>query len=83
MPAAAASPIKVTLPSDVQSLHAMVLERDLLIDKLKLQIGVPLFSVRFRTIRGPWLLASWPPIGLQLVHPSNDLLIPDLSVVYP
>ena len=50
MPAAtasAASPsIKVTLPSDVQSLHAMVLERDamvierdLLIEKLKLQIA--------------------------------------------
>jgi transposase len=46
MPAAAASPIKVTLPSDVKSLHAMVrereamvLERDLLIDKLKLQIA--------------------------------------------
>ncbi len=39
MPVAAASPIKVTLPSDVQSLHAMVLERDLLIEKLKLQIA--------------------------------------------
>ncbi len=46
MPAAAASPIKVTLPSDVESLHAMVhereamvLERDLLIEKLKLQIA--------------------------------------------
>ena len=38
--ASAASPsIKVTLPSDVQSLHAMVLERDLLIEKLKLQIA--------------------------------------------
>ena len=39
MPVAAASPIKLTLPSDVQSLHAMVLERDLLIEKLKLQIA--------------------------------------------
>ncbi len=46
MPVTAASPIKVTLPSDVQSLHAMVLEReamvlerDLLIEKLKLQIA--------------------------------------------
>jgi transposase len=39
MPVAAASPIKVTLPSDVESLHAMVLERDLLIEKLKLQIA--------------------------------------------
>jgi transposase len=39
MPVAAASPIKVTLPSDVQSLRAMVLERDLLIEKLKLQIA--------------------------------------------
>ena len=39
MPVAASSPIKVTLPSDVQSLHAMVLERDLLIEKLKLQIA--------------------------------------------
>ena len=43
MPAAsasAASPsIKVTLPSDVESLHAMVIERDLLIEKLKLQIA--------------------------------------------
>ncbi len=39
MPVAAAPPIKVTLPSDVESLHAMVLERDLLIEKLKLQIA--------------------------------------------
>ena len=39
MPVAAASAIKVKLPSDVQSLHAMVLERDLLIEKLKLQIA--------------------------------------------
>ncbi len=39
MPVTAASPIKVTLLSDVQSLHAMVLERDLLIEKLKLQIA--------------------------------------------
>jgi transposase len=39
MPVAATSPIKVTLPSDVESLHAMVLERDLLIEKLKLQIA--------------------------------------------
>lgn len=39
MPVAASSPIKLTLPSDVQSLHAMVLERDLLIEKLKLQIA--------------------------------------------
>lgn len=39
MPVAASSPIKLSLPSDVQSLHAMVLERDLLIEKLKLQIA--------------------------------------------
>ena len=39
MPVATPSPIKVTLPSDVQSLHAMVLERDVLIEKLKLQIA--------------------------------------------
>lgn len=39
MPVAAAPPTKVTLPSDVESLHAMVLERDLLIEKLKLQIA--------------------------------------------
>ena len=39
MPVAATSPIKVTLPSDIQSLHAMVLERDVLIEKLKLQIA--------------------------------------------
>jgi len=39
MLAAATSPSKVTLPSDVESLHAMVLERDLLIEKLKLQIA--------------------------------------------
>ncbi len=39
MPVAASSPIKLALPSDVQSLHAMVLERDLLIEKLKLQIA--------------------------------------------
>jgi transposase len=43
MPAAATTDttatIKRTLPSGVQSLHAMVLERDLLIEKLKLQIA--------------------------------------------
>ena len=39
MPVAASSPIKVALPSDVQSLTAMVLERDVLIEKLKLQIA--------------------------------------------
>lgn len=39
MPVAATPPIKVTLPRDVPSLHAMVLERDLLIEKLKLQIA--------------------------------------------
>ena len=39
MPVAAASLIKVTLPRDVESLHAMVLERDVLIEKLKLQIA--------------------------------------------
>lgn len=42
MPVAASFPskaIKVTLPRDVPSLHAMVLERDVLIEKLKLQIA--------------------------------------------
>ena len=36
---AASPPFKVTMPSDIPSLHAMVLERDLLIEKLKLQIA--------------------------------------------
>ena len=39
MPVAASPPFKVTMPSDIPSLHAMVLERDLLIEKLKLQIA--------------------------------------------
>ncbi len=39
MPVAVSSSIKVTMPSDIPSLHAMVLERDLLIEKLKLQIA--------------------------------------------
>ena len=30
--------------------------------------GVPLFSVRFRTIGAPWLHAGLRPIGLQIVN---------------